>query len=67
MEYLDMIDSTVLTVSETNFKATRLHVVNTATKEAAAIDLNQGNLLKLINQLNEIIESHEIQTYSRSA
>ena len=58
MEYPDMIDSTVLTVNyNPTFEATRLQIVG-VTKEQAAIDLNIENLLKLVNKLNEIIESH---------
>lgn len=60
MEYLDMTDSTVLTVSYiTTFKATRLHLNNHARDESIIIDLDNESVLKLINELNEIVENHE--------
>lgn len=59
MEYRDIIDSTVLTVTyDPVFKATRFHVLNKL-KTSERIDLSNDNLLRLVNQLNEIIENEK--------
>ena len=61
MEYKDMIDGTVLTITyNPAFEATRLQIVNGVNKDQSAIDLDNDSLLILVNQLNEIIENQKI-------
>lgn len=63
MKYKDMTDNTILKVSyESRIKATRLHLNNMLPdldyfNKVIAIDLDNDSVLKLINELNEIIEN----------